>query len=167
MSALRRGSLTHGVVVILYALVFYGALPAVLWGLARLLDGALGWHLAPQPWAWALVAPAAALHLLAVSNLWVKGGGAPITAVPPPRFTAAGLYGFVRHPIYFTYNLLLPALGLALGSAALASALALAFMPCWMIYASVEERSLVRRFGEPYQAYRRRVGLLPGLLKRR
>jgi protein-S-isoprenylcysteine O-methyltransferase Ste14 len=166
MSTLQRGSVAHGLVVALYALVFYGALPAGLWGLARLLDGALGWSLPPRPWAWALVAPAAALHLLALSNLWIKGGGAPITAVPPPRFTAAGLYGFVRHPIYFTYNLLLPGFGLALGSGALATALTLGFLPCWMLYATVEERFLVRRFGEPYLAYRRKVGLLPGLFKR-
>jgi protein-S-isoprenylcysteine O-methyltransferase Ste14 len=162
-----RGSVGHGALVALYAAVFYGALPALLWVVARRLDLALGLAPHPRPWAWALVGPAAALHLTAVGTLWWQGGGAPITAVPPPRFTASGLYRVVRHPIYFTSNLLLPGLGLALGSWSLALPVALLFAPCWMVYARVEERFLERRFGEAYRDYQRRVGLLPGLLRRR
>jgi protein-S-isoprenylcysteine O-methyltransferase Ste14 len=150
-----------------YTVVFYGALPSLLWVVADGLDGLLGWSWRPWPWAWGLTAAALALHVSAVSTLWWKGGGPPITALPPPRFTGGGLYGLVRHPIYFTYNLLLPPLGLGLGSPSLTVVVALAFAPCWILYASVEERFLLRRFGDTYRAYQRRVGLLPGVFKRR
>jgi len=150
-----------------YTVVFYWALPALLWTAAHALDQALSWQWRPSPWGWLLLALAGALHLAAVSTLWWKGGGPPVSALPPPRFTAVGLYGLVRHPIYFSYNLLLPPLGLLLGSPDLSIVVPLAFLPCWLLYASVEERYLLRRFGEPYRRYQRQVGLLPGLLKRR
>ena len=114
-----------------------------------------------------LVIAGVLLHLVAVSTLWWKGGGPPITALPPPRFTTGGLYRLVRHPIYFSYNLLLPAFGLLLGSPSLTLWVTAAFAPCWMIYGSIEERFLLRRFGDAYAAYQRSVGLLPGLFKRR
>lgn len=158
--------LLRATIVGAYVVVFYGALPALLWVAGWGLDHWTGWTWQPWPWAWGLLIPALGLHFIAVSTLWRRGGSAPITALPPPRFTQAGLYRLVRHPIYFTYNLLLPPFGLLLGSPGLTVAVAVAFAPCWMLYATVEERFLVRRFGEPYQAYQRRVGLLPGLLRR-
>jgi protein-S-isoprenylcysteine O-methyltransferase Ste14 len=154
-------------IVAAYIVVFYGALPATLWVAGTSLDAFSGWTWRSWPWAWGLLIPAAGLHLLAVSTLWRRGGSAPITALPPPHFTTSGLYGLVRHPIYVTYNLLLPGWGLLLGSPGLTVVVSLLFAPCWMLYALAEERFLVRRFGQPYRDYQRRVGLLPGLLKRR
>ncbi len=148
-------------------MVFYWALPALLWVLAAGLDGLLDWRWPPWGWAWLLLIPAALLHLAAVSTLWWRAGGPPVTALPPPRFTASGPYGLVRHPIYLTYNLLLPPLGLLLGSPGLTLVISLAFAPCWMTYAVVEARFVVHRFGDRYRSYQRQVGLLPGLFKRR
>ena len=163
---MTRRELRHALLVLGYALVFYGALPALLVWVGRAIDRAAGWSAAPAPWALALLLPAALLHATALGTLWWKGGGAPITAEPPPRFTGGGLYRVVRHPIYFTYNLLIPPAGLLLASPGLALPVALCFAPCWMLYAHVEERFLLRRFGETYAAYQRQVGMLPGLRRR-
>jgi protein-S-isoprenylcysteine O-methyltransferase Ste14 len=162
-----RSPLAKALIVAGYTLVFYGALPAGLWAAAAWLDARLGWSWTAASWAWILAIPALLLHLAAVGNLLRDGGGPPISALPPPRLAAAGLYRLVRHPIYVTYNLLMPPAGLLLGSPSLCLLITAAFAPCWMIYATVEERFLLRRFGEPYRDYQRRVGLLPGLLKRR
>jgi len=159
--------LVRAAIVGAYILVFYGALPAVLWLAGAGIDALTGLRWSPMPWAWALMIPAAALHATAVSTLWRRGGSAPITALPPPRFTRTGLYRWVRHPIYVSFNLLVPPAGLLLGSPGLTLGISIALLPCWMIYATVEERFLVKRFGDDYRAYQRDVGLLPGLGRRR
>jgi 1-acyl-sn-glycerol-3-phosphate acyltransferase len=93
--------------------------------------------------------------------LWLNGRGLPISALPPPQLVGRGPYRIVRHPIYLGFNLLMLGVGLLAGSRAMALVAAPALLPCWTGYALVEERGLVRRFGERYRRYRRRVGLLP------
>jgi len=148
-------------VVIAYVVVFWVVLPAVLWIAARSVDGALGWETRPW-WGGALVAGAGLLFLgWGIAALWQRGEGLPISALPPPKLVARGPYRLVRHPIYLGYNALVLGWGLWAGSPGLALVVAPLFLPVWVGYALVEERGLVRRFGQAYVRYQRRVGLFP------
>ena len=65
-----------------------------------------------------------------------------------------GLYGFVRHPLYFAWALFVfgaPVMTATRGTFAVVSTLYLMLAIPW------EERSLVEVFGERYEEYRRRV----------
>lgn len=162
------GPATRILVIAAYTVVFYLLLPGLLWWGAALLDRHL-FHVEPmhRPWGWLVLGPALVLQTLAVGQMWTRGGGAPVSALPPPRMVATGLYRWVRHPIYFTFNLVVLGVGLTAGSPGLALVVAPLFLPAWILYATVEERFLLRRFGDGYRAYRDEVGLLPRLPRRR
>ena len=64
------------------------------------------------------------------------------------------MYGFVRHPVYFAWVLLVcgaPSMTATRATFALVSALYLALAIPW------EERSLTETFGARYEEYKRRV----------
>ena len=75
----------------------------------------------------------------------------------PPRHVAletTGLYGFVRHPLYFAWALMVfasPDMTGTRATFAIVTTLYLAIAIPW------EERSLVQIFGRDYEAYRRQV----------
>jgi protein-S-isoprenylcysteine O-methyltransferase Ste14 len=87
------------------------------------------------------------------------------SAGTPPRHVALetnGLYGFVRHPLYFAWALMVfasPDMTATRATFAIVTTIYLAIAIPW------EERSLVRVFGREYEAYRRRVRwrMLPGV----
>jgi 1-acyl-sn-glycerol-3-phosphate acyltransferase len=149
-------------IVAAYAVVFWLLLP---WGLLRVaghLDRAAGWRPHALPAAgWPLLVGGAFLLGAGMLELWRGGGGLPVGAMPPPRFTRRGPYRWVRHPIYLGFNLGLLGVGLLLGSPALTWVVAPLFLPVWIGYALLEERALGRRFGGAYARYRRQVGLVP------
>jgi 1-acyl-sn-glycerol-3-phosphate acyltransferase len=147
--------------VVAYTVIFWVALPALLWYGARWGDGALAWSSTPQAWAWTIVATGAVLLGWAWYTLWRDGGGLPVSALPPPRLATRGPYRFVRHPNYLGFNLGLLGVGLVAGSPTLAWIASPVFLLLWIGYATIEERGLLRRFGGAYGRYRRRVGLLP------
>ena len=72
----------------------------------------------------------------------------------PPRHVAletTGLYGFVRHPLYFAWALMVfasPDMTATRATFAIVTTLYLAIAIPW------EERSLVQIFGRDYEAYR-------------
>ena len=72
------------------------------------------------------------------------------------RLVTAGPYRIVRHPGYFGFLLILPGMGLALGSLAI-----LAFVVpivAWLVVRiRTEEAMLVTEFGEAYRSYQRRT----------
>ncbi len=72
------------------------------------------------------------------------------------RLVTDGPYRLVRHPGYFGFLLILPGMGLALGSLAI-----LAFVPpiaAWLVVRiRDEEAMLVTRFGEAYRSYQGRT----------
>jgi protein-S-isoprenylcysteine O-methyltransferase Ste14 len=73
-----------------------------------------------------------------------------------------GVYGFVRHPLYFAWALMVfgaPSMTATRATFAIVSTAYLALAIPW------EERSLVAAFGAQYEAYRRRVRwrMIPGL----
>lgn len=80
----------------------------------------------------------------------------------PGRLLTDGVYGHVRHPRYT--QIVVAMLGWALLSNHLAAYLALvSVVVALVLVIPLEERELARRFGEEYEAYRRRV---PALLPR-
>lgn len=144
-----------------YTLVFWVLLPAALWRAGLEVDRRAGWQRAPSALGWPVLAAALALMALGARELWLRGRGLPVSALPPPRFARWGVYARMRHPIYVGFDVAVLGAGLVLGSRGLAFVVAPAFLPVWMAYALVEERALAARFGSVYRRYRRKVGLLP------
>jgi 1-acyl-sn-glycerol-3-phosphate acyltransferase len=156
------GTLRRVAIVAAYAVVFWLILPWGLLQLAGRLDRAAGWQPHAFPAAgWPLLVGGAFLLGAGMLELWRGGGGLPVGAMPPPRFTRRGPYRWARHPIYLGFNLGLLGAGLLLGSPALTWVVAPLFLPVWIGYALLEERALLRRFGAAYARYRRQVGLVP------
>jgi protein-S-isoprenylcysteine O-methyltransferase Ste14 len=91
------------------------------------------------------------LDLAGVRAVEAERGG---RAVRDPELETRGIYAFVRHPLYFGWVLMVaaaPDMTATRALFAVISTLYLAIAIPW------EERALVARFGEEYQAYQRRV----------
>ena len=106
-----RSPIFHKTVIgkLLYGFVFCAALPALLlfWAGALALKYPMLPPVGPWPPGLLLAAIGAGLMLRAMWELWHLGGGLPMNAFPPPRFVAGGLYGWVAHPIYLGFALLM------------------------------------------------------------
>lgn len=91
------------------------------------------------------------------------GGGGPGISVPPERIVEAGLYRWVRNPMYLGHLIFLAGLALTLRS--WIGLAVFAFHAVWFDRrARADERHLEDRFGEPYRAYRSRVKRwIPGI----
>jgi protein-S-isoprenylcysteine O-methyltransferase Ste14 len=99
------------------------------------------------------------LDLAGVRPVRLAAGGSAPTHVP---LATSGLYGFVRHPLYFAWVLLVfgaPSMTATRATFAIVSTIYLAAAIPW------EERSLVDTFGPDYEAYRRKVRwrMIPGV----
>jgi methanethiol S-methyltransferase len=76
----------------------------------------------------------------------------PVTEHPP--LSTSGLYGFVRHPLYFAWALFVFATPAMTGTRAAFAVISTAYL---MIAIPWEERDLIATFGPDYEAYRRKV----------
>ncbi|HVM60343.1 MAG TPA: methyltransferase [Verrucomicrobiae bacterium] len=112
------------------------------------------------PWRHAGLLPLLIGVIILAWCVWdfiVIGQGTPAPIDPPTQLVARGPYRHVRNPMYVAVALIL------LGEAALFASLALliytaiffAAAHCFVVF--YEEPGLHRRFGESYDAYRRRV----------
>jgi protein-S-isoprenylcysteine O-methyltransferase Ste14 len=104
-----------------------------------------------------LLVAGGALVLETTARFALHGRGTPAPWAPPERFVERGSYRFVRSPMYLGVLLLVVGQGLLLGREILyawAVAALLMFTGFLVFY---EEPQLVRRFGESYEDYRRRV----------
>lgn len=155
------GKFRRPIIVAVYIIVFWAALPLMLIALGRWLDEVLRLARAPALWGWLLLA--SGLAFLAWAALWlrIQGHGLPISALPPPNLVVTGPYGLVRHPMYLGYNVALVGLALILGSWGMLIVGGPFFLLCWIIYALYEERMLRRRFGVEYRAYQSEVAMWP------
>jgi 1-acyl-sn-glycerol-3-phosphate acyltransferase len=151
----------RALIVAAYVAVFCILLPGALWLAGAAIDARLGWERVPSLVGVPILLVGLSLLLWGVAALWFGGGGLPVSALPPPRLTRRGPYRHVRHPIYLGFNIAVLGLGLAAGSRGLAWVVAPLFAPAWVIYALIEERGLVRRFGSEYRRYQRQVKFLP------
>jgi methanethiol S-methyltransferase len=75
-------------------------------------------------------------------------------AAEHPPLTTTGLYGFVRHPLYFSWALFVFTTPTMTATRAAFAVISTAYL---MIAIPWEERSLVDTFGNEYEAYRRSV----------
>jgi protein-S-isoprenylcysteine O-methyltransferase Ste14 len=76
------------------------------------------------------------------------------TTADHPPLTTRGLYGFVRHPLYFAWALFVFATPTMTGTRAAFAIISTAYL---MIAIPWEERGLVETFGQEYEVYRRSV----------
>lgn len=150
-------------IVLAYAAVFWLLLPFILWRIATYLDSRWGWSRTPNAVGWPLLVAGFAFMIWAMVLLWNQGKGLPISALPPQQLVQKGPYGMVRHPIYLGFNVALLGAAFITGSRAALFIVVPAFLPCWIIYALLEERGLRKRFGETYLHYQQWVGMLPRL----
>jgi protein-S-isoprenylcysteine O-methyltransferase Ste14 len=80
----------------------------------------------------------------------------------PTALETTGIYGFVRHPVYFAWVLMVFAHPVMTGTRACFAIISTLYIA---IAIPFEERSLTERFGREYETYQRKVRwrLLPGL----
>ncbi len=90
--------------------------------------------------------------------LFLRARGTPVPVSPPPKLVTTGPYRFARNPMLSGIFIQLFGLGIALGSLSLT----LIFTPLFIIInvwelKKVEEPELLKRLGEPYAEYKKRV----------
>jgi protein-S-isoprenylcysteine O-methyltransferase Ste14 len=93
----------------------------------------------------------------------LEGRGTPAPVAPTEHLVVGGLYRYVRNPMYLAVEAVVVGQALVLGSAILlvyAALLGAAFVAFVRWH---EEPTLMRRYGQEYEAYRRHV---PGWLPR-
>lgn len=95
---------------ILYGVLFCVVLPALLVGWAGALETRLPAlpPIAGPAMGWALVGLGTALLAAGAWHLWSLGGGLPMSPYPPPRYVGSGIYGWLPHPLYLGFALLMP-----------------------------------------------------------
>jgi methanethiol S-methyltransferase len=86
----------------------------------------------------------------------------PAAAIQHVPLETTGLYGFVRHPLYFAWALFVFAAPTMTATRALFAIVSTAYLAAAIPW---EERSLIQTFGADYEAYRRKVRwrMIPGL----
>lgn len=95
----------------------------------------------------------AILMSICVATFGFWGGGTPSLLAPTKRLVVIGPYRYVRNPIHIGQVLFFLGLGLFLRSPAV-----LLFSSAWLLFCHlyvvlIEERSLKKKFGAPYEEY--------------
>jgi protein-S-isoprenylcysteine O-methyltransferase Ste14 len=151
-------------VLFMAVLVFWQPVPGLAWRTTGLLAYGLG---ATQVLGLALTGYAASrlgvTELAGLRSVRSATASSPYpSATPPPALRDNGIYGFVRHPIYFAWLLMVWPAPVMTGSRLLFAALSTAYL---MVAIPLEERTLVRDFGPAYVAYQKKVRwrMVPGV----
>jgi protein-S-isoprenylcysteine O-methyltransferase Ste14 len=134
----------------LYGFAFCVALPALLFLWAAALD--VKYPSLPPVGDWKLGVPLAAmgggLMLRAMRELRRFGGGLPMNAFPPERLVARGLYGWLSHPIYVGFSMLMLGAFIAAGRSAGAWIVSpVLWLGMTALVVGYERLDLQRRFG--------------------
>jgi protein-S-isoprenylcysteine O-methyltransferase Ste14 len=142
----------------LRALVAFLVLPAIVGGLFPwLILGGDHSRTAGTAWGWPILSFGAIVLLWCVGEFYVTGKGTLAPWDPPKKLVTAGLYRFVRNPMY------IGVLGFVLGWSLIAGSLrmteyavllAIGFHLRVILY---EEPTLARLFGADWEQYRTKV----------
>ena len=86
-------------------------------------------------------------------------GNWPVSALPPGKIIEKGLFSVVRHPIYIFALITIIGAGFLLKSKALVFVVLPAFIFILFAYIFMEEKMLLKRHGQNYRLYKKRVPL--------
>jgi protein-S-isoprenylcysteine O-methyltransferase Ste14 len=143
--------------------VFFVAAPCVVVGLIPWW--LTGWEIRQpvQPW-WPiaavgalLLAASAAVLIHAFARFVVEGVGTPAPVAPTRHLVVGGLYSYVRNPMYLAVVGAIVGQALLLGQLGLLGYAIVVAMTIAAFAHAYEEPTLIRQFGEEYEAYRRAV----------
>ena len=157
----RERSVYVWVASVLFAAVCsaWHAVPGTVWQ----LDGAAAWGLYAARAAGIVLT----LRAAAILDIWELAGTRPARHAPgatggDATFTRRGPYGWVRHPIYSGWFLVVFAVPVMTATQLVFAAVSGAYLVIGMVF---EERSLVRAAPAAYGEYRRQVRwkLVPGI----
>jgi protein-S-isoprenylcysteine O-methyltransferase Ste14 len=98
-----------------------------------------------------------AVYLRCVWDFGARGRGTPLPIDPPRALVVAGLYRWVRNPIYWGVGLFIAGEALFYGSRDVALYLAAWAVVVHLVVVLYEEQALRLKFGAPYEEYRRTV----------
>jgi protein-S-isoprenylcysteine O-methyltransferase Ste14 len=163
LSGTTRSSAGHGKVVpmslalrnLVFTVVVPGTVTVYLPGLILTAGG-----VDPQPVVWPaaiVVALGAALYLWCLWLFATVGRGTPGPWDAPRQAVVVGPYAWVRNPIYLAVFLVVAGEALLFLSVPLLAYLAVFAIGAHLFVVGYEEPTLTERFGEEYEAYRRRV----------
>jgi len=149
------------VIIILYILVFWGLIPALLIGTSNYLEVALNLRLSPSPVA-GLIVLFFSLPMLGITirQYFKFSGELPVSAYPPKNILRRGIYNYWRHPIYLFYIITFIGIALIMGSYTMLLIVLPVFSLVTYIYTLIEENGLTKRFGKAYIYYKKRTGLI-------
>jgi protein-S-isoprenylcysteine O-methyltransferase Ste14 len=114
----------------------------------------------PGPWRWVgipLIAAGAAVILTCIVDFARRGRGTLAPVDPPRKLVTAGLYRYVRNPMYVGVVTTLTGEALFFGSRSLAIYAAAAWLVFHVWVLVYEEPHLESAFGEEYAHYRAAV----------
>jgi protein-S-isoprenylcysteine O-methyltransferase Ste14 len=111
------------------------------------------WGLAGVP----AVAVGAVIYLWCAWNFAVRGLGTPLIIDPPKVLVAAGLYRYVRNPMYVAVVLAVGGEAVLFRSSRLLSYAILLWTVFHLFVVLYEEPNLKKKFGAPYEEYRKTV----------
>lgn len=104
-----------------------------------------------------LVVAGIAVVLQAFWGFAVEGLGTPAPVAPPGRLVVGGAYRHVRNPMYVATAAVIAGEGLLLGQPILLAGAAVYCIALALLVRLHEEPVMAKRFGAPYDAYRRAV----------
>ena len=150
-------------------LVFLFVAPGVVAGVVPWL--LTGWDVRdPAPWlplrvlGTLLIVVGAAVLLSAFARFVTEGRGTPAPVAPTERLVVGGLYRWVRNPMYLAVLATIVGQALLLGRPILLAYAAVFVAAVVAFVRGYEEPTLLDRYGDEYEAYRRAV---PGWWPRR
>lgn len=105
---------------------------------------------------------AIALMNWALFELWTKGNGTPAPITPTDKLVTSGPYHWIRNPIELGTNIYFLALGIFFDSLVTGILCMLFGLALGIAYIKIiEEKEMLVRFGEPYDAYLHSVPFMP------
>jgi protein-S-isoprenylcysteine O-methyltransferase Ste14 len=146
---------------LLYGLLFTLVIPVGLWLWARALEPSFPLPAVRLPAAGLAAGVAgAALMLAGMVEIITRGAGLPMNAFPPTRLVRSGVYGWLDHPIYVGFGILVAGCAVAAGSApGLWVVAPVTILAMTALVLGHERHDLRRRFGDAALDQRPRLAL--------